>query len=235
MDKTKSGLYSLFVPMEWNFEGYIDRYGHPVLDTPRKEIEGIDGQTIYIGANNYWQNEVDSLKSDADALNEFYRQLLKRNLTHFVMKASSPCLNLTKIYQQIDYNDTLIKQHFLTQGSFQWADGVKDTTVIWNPNKRGRFKVSLLPAKHLQNNIFSRNGKMHPGNEHIGAFGCDSYDISGTVGGRGSNGALHGLTKFNMDDAPSNEFFLEYIARPQTAEIFFEEVLMACIFYGMPI
>ena len=38
-----------------------------------------------------------------------------------------------------------------------------------------------------------------------------------------------------MDDAPSGEFFLEYIARPQTAEIFFEEVLMACVFYGMPI
>ena len=55
------------------------------------------------------------------------------------------------------------------------------------------------------------------------------------VGGGGSNGALHGLTKFNMDDAPSNEFFLEYVARPQTAEIFFEEVLMACVFYGMPI
>jgi hypothetical protein len=38
-----------------------------------------------------------------------------------------------------------------------------------------------------------------------------------------------------MADAPSNEFFLEYVARPQTAEIFFEEVLMACVFYGMPI
>ena len=37
-----------------------------------------------------------------------------------------------------------------------------------------------------------------------------------------------------MDDAPSNEFF-EYIARPQTAELFFEDVLMACVFYGMPI
>ena len=53
--------------------------------------------------------------------------------------------------------------------------------------------------------------------------------------GKGSNGSLHGLTKFNMDEAPSNEFFLEYIARPQTAEIFFEEVLMALVFYGMPI
>ena len=38
-----------------------------------------------------------------------------------------------------------------------------------------------------------------------------------------------------MEDAPPNHFFLEYIARPQTAEIFFEDVLMACIFYGMPI
>ena len=66
-------------------------------------------------------------------------------------------------------------------------------------------------------------------------YEIDPYDISGTVGGRGSNGSLHGLTKFSMDDAPSNEFFLEYVARPQTAEIFFEKVLMACIFYGMPI
>tara|TARA_R100001086_G_scaffold234627_1_gene156977 strand:- start:3359 stop:4003 length:645 start_codon:yes stop_codon:yes gene_type:complete len=69
----------------------------------------------------------------------------------------------------------------------------------------------------------------------MGAFGCDSYDISGTVDRRGSNGALHGLTKFSMEDAPPNHFFLEYIARPQTAEIFFEDVLMACVFYGMPI
>jgi len=38
-----------------------------------------------------------------------------------------------------------------------------------------------------------------------------------------------------MEDAPPNLFFLEYISRPQTAEIFFEDVLMACVFYGMPI
>ena len=69
----------------------------------------------------------------------------------------------------------------------------------------------------------------------MGAFGCDSYDISGTVDGKGSNGALHGLTKFSMEDAPPNHFFLEYIARPQTEEIFFEDVLMALVFYGMPL
>ncbi len=52
-------------------------------------------------------------------------------------------------------------------------------------------------------------------------FGCDPYDISGTVDGIGSNGALHGLTKYSMEEAPANSFFLEYVARPQTAEIFF--------------
>jgi len=87
----------------------------------------------------------------------------------------------------------------------------------------------------MQNNVIRRGDKFYPGNEHIGSFGCDSYDISGVVGGGGSNGALHGMTKFNMDDAPSNFFFLQYVARPQTAEMFFEDVLMACCFYGMPV
>jgi hypothetical protein len=69
----------------------------------------------------------------------------------------------------------------------------------------------------------------------MGAFGCDSYDISGTVDGQGSKGSLHGLTKFSMENCPPNQFFLEYVARPPTAEIFFEDVLMALVFYGMPI
>ena len=38
-----------------------------------------------------------------------------------------------------------------------------------------------------------------------------------------------------MEDSPPNQFFLEYVARPKTAEMFFEDVLMALIFYGMPI
>jgi len=233
--QTKSGLYSLFIPMEHNFEGYIDMYGEPVLDTPEKPVEGIDGDMIDLGVIDYWTNEVESLKGDADALNEFYRQFPRTESHAFRDESKQSLFNLTKIYQQIDYNDSLSKSNYITRGSFTWKDGVKDTQVIWYPDKKGRFRVCWTPNKHLQNRKLERGGKFFPGNEHLGSFGCDSYDISGTVGGVGSNGALHGLTKFNMDEAPSNEFFLEYVARPQTAEIFFEEVLMACVFYGMPI
>ena len=233
--QTKSGLYNLFIPMEWNMEGFIDRYGMPVLRKPTKPILGVDGEMIDNGAIDYWDAEVDSLKNDPDALNEFYRQFPRTESHAFRDESKQSLFNLTKIYQQIDYNDSLIREHHLTRGSFHWKDGIKDSKVIWSPDKRGRFLVSWTPKKGLQNAVIDKRGVKYPGNEHIGAFGCDSYDISGTVGGGGSNGALHGLTKFNMDEAPSNEFFLEYVARPQTAEVFFEEVLMACVFYGMPI
>jgi len=233
--QTKSGMYSLYIPMEWNFEGYIDMYGMPVFREPEKPVKSIDGSMIKTGAVDYWENEVESLKADADALNEFYRQFSRTESHAFRDESKSSIFNLTKIYQQIDYNDSLIKDRVLTRGSFSWHDGKKDTRVVWTPDSRGRFLVSWIPSNQLQNNVINKNGMKYPGNDHIGAFGCDPYDISGTVGGGGSNGSLHGLTKFNMDDAPSNHFFLEYIARPQTAEIFFEEVLMACVFYGMPI
>ncbi len=232
--QTISGLYSLFIPMEYNFEGYIDQYGHAVLEKPEKPVKSAEGTWITEGVIDYWNNEVASLKSNPDALNEFYRQFPRTESHAFRDETKSSIYNLTKIYQQIDYNDGLIQDHVITRGFFHWKNGEKDTEVIWTPDKNGRFLVSWIPEIALRNNFITKNGTRYPLNEHIGAFGCDPYDISGATFG-GSNGSLHGLTKFNMANAPSNTFFLEYIARPQTAEIFFEEVLMACVFYGMPI
>ena len=233
--QTRSGLYSLFIPMEWNYEGYIDSYGIPVFETPKDLIKGPQGVPITLGVVDYWQNEVDGLKQDQDALNEFYRQFPRTTEHAFRDEAKSSLFNLTKIYEQIDWNEDIKNSAIITQGSFQWIGGIKDTEVVFSPSKTGRFFISWVPPKRLQNNVINKLGIKYPGNETLGAFGCDPYDISGTVDKRGSKGSLHGLTKFSMEDVPPNHFFLEYIARPQTAEIFFEDVLMACIFYGMPI
>ena len=233
--QTSSGLYSMFVPMEWNYEGYIDSYGLPVFDTPKKPIKSIDGEDIDIGVISHWENEVDGLKDDQDGLNEYYRQFPRTEKHAFRDEAKESLFNLTKIYEQIDYNEDLRNTNVITQGNFQWEGGIKDTRVMFVPNKNGRFLVSWVPPIGLQNRYNIKNNIKYPGNEHCGAFGCDSYDISGTVDGKGSKGSLHGLTKFSMEDVPPNLFFLEYISRPQTADIFFEDVLMALVFYGMPI
>ena len=233
--QTKSGLYSLFIPMEWNYEGFIDQYGQPVFNSPDNDVYGPDGELIDVGVIDHWDNEAEGLKDDQDALNEFYRQFPRTEEHAFRDETKNSLFNLVKIYEQIDHNEGNRDSGVLTTGSFQWAGGVKDTSVTFNPDPSGRFKVSWVPDRNLQNRVILKNGVKYPGNDHVGAFGCDSYDISGTVDGRGSNGSLHGLTKFSMESAPANTFFLEYIARPQTAEIFFEDVLMACVFYGMPI
>ena len=233
--QTSSGLYSLFIPMEWSYEGFIDSHGIPVFSTPEEPVLGIDEELISIGVIDHWQNEVDGLKDDQDALNELYRQFPRTEQHAFRDETKQSLFNLTKIYEQIDYNEDINNAANISEGNFQWENGIKDTRVVFHPDKKGRFKISWVPPKNLQNRVIVKDGFKYPGNEHIGAFGCDSYDISGTVDGKGSKGALHGLTKFSMEDAPPNHFFLEYIQRPQTAEIFFEDILMACVFYGMPI
>ena len=233
--QTSSGLYSLFIPMEWNYEGYIDMYGLPAFETPKTKTLGPDGYQIKIGVIDYWDNEVEGLKNDQDSLNEFYRQFPRTEKHAFRDETKQSLFNLTKIYEQIDYNEEIKMSGIITRGSFQWRNGVKDTLVEFMPNNNGRFKISWVPELQLQNKVITKNGIKCPANEHIGAFGCDSYDISGTVDRLGSNGALHGITKFSMENVPANRIFLEYVARPQTAEIFFEDVLMAIVFYGMPI
>jgi len=233
--QTKSGLYSLFIPMEWNYEGFIDKYGMPVFDTPGKPLEDPYGSPIELGVIEHWNNEADGLKGDQDGLNEHYRQFPRTTEHAFRDETQNSIYNLVKIYEQIDYNEDLKHSGVLTRGSFSWENGIKDTKVKFTPNPQGRFNVAWVPSLNIQNKQYVKNGFKSPGNDHIGAFGCDSYDISGTTDGRGSKGALHGLTKFSMEDAPPNAFFLEYLARPQTAEMFFEDVLMALVFYGMPL
>jgi hypothetical protein len=233
--QTSSGLYSLFIPMEWNYEGFIDAYGVPVFDKPKDAVRDPHGDLITTGVIEHWENEVDGLKNDQDSLNEYYRQFPRTEKHAFRDEAKLSLFNLTRIYEQIDYNEDMRNKTLVTQGNFQWTGGVKDTTVNFIPENNGRFLVSWIPPAILQNRVIIKNGVKHPGNEHVGAFGCDSYDISGTVDNKGSKGSLHGLTKFSMEEAPFNMFFLEYISRPPTAEIFFEDVLMALHFYGMPI
>ena len=233
--QTRSGLYSLFIPMEWNYEGFIDAHGMPVFNTPPEDCEGPHGDAIEVGVIEHWNNEADGLKGDQDALNEYYRQFPRTEEHAFRDETKNSIFNLAKIYEQIDYNEDLANSNVVTKGSFQWENGIKDSKVVFSPNPQGRFLITWTPSYNIQNRQVIKNGVRHPGNEHMGAFGCDSYDISGTTDGRGSKGALHGLTKFSMEDAPPSTFFLEYVARPQTADIFFEDVLMACVFYGMPL
>ena len=233
--QTPSGMYGFFINALWNMEGFFDIYGWPVIATPEEPVRGVDGGDVDLGSKDFWQAEVEGLKHTPDRQNEYIRQFPLTEAHAFRDEAENSLFNLTKIYDQIEYNDSMVKAGYVTQGNFRWSGRQFDSEVLFEPNNRGRFFLSWIPPKHLQNNLLNKNGGRYPGNESLGAFGCDSYDISGTVGGGGSKGALHGITTYTMDpNIPTSHFFLEYVDRPQTSEMFFNDVVMALTFYGMP-
>ena len=123
--QTKSGLYSLFIPMEWNYEGFIDEYGQPVFNTPEEEAIDPHGDSIEVGVIDYWENEVDGLKQDQDALNEYYRQFPRTTDHAFRDESKNSIFNLAKIYEQVDYNADLRNTNAVTRGSFQWENGLR--------------------------------------------------------------------------------------------------------------
>jgi hypothetical protein len=114
--QTKSGLYSLFIPMEWNYEGFIDSYGMPVFDTSSEGCVGPHGDPIEVGVIEHWDNEVEGLKGDQDALNEFYRQFPRTEEHAFRDETKNSIFNLVKIYEQIDYNEDLGNSAVITTG-----------------------------------------------------------------------------------------------------------------------
>lgn len=233
--QTVSGLYSLFIPMEHNYEGFIDEFGHGIVDDPESPVRTAEGDYKTIGAVTFWTNEAEALKKDPQALNEHYRQFPRTESHAFRDEDATGTFNLININAQIEYNDLELGNKAYTKGNFAWRDGKPDTEVIFIPTTHGRFYISWLPSENLRNKTIIKDGLKYPINEELGAFGCDPYDISAVADGRGSAGALHGKTMLNITNAPSNAFFLEYIARPETAEIFFEDMIMACFFYSMPI
>lgn len=253
-NRTVTGLYAYFLAAHLNMEAFTDKYGVCHTTVPEgKSFINVYGTEMFQGSIAYLEAVRKSKRKQSDIL---YNEELRANPMTveeaFRDEAKGSLFNLEKINDQIAFNMSMDIENELIRGNFQWKDGIKDTIVEWHPNPKGRFLISWLPEKDLQNRWEIRNNTFggrskHPLNDDLGCFGADSYDISNTAGAvleetengsewtGGSKGSIAGVTSFTMKDAPSNFFFLIYNARPQTAEIFFEDALMCCVFYGMPI
>ena len=252
-NRTPSGLYSFFLPAHKNMAEFTDKYGVCHTDLQHGEsFINVEGTKKMIGSIKYLEAQRSSKRKESDiAYNDELRAFPMTIDEAFRDELDNALFNVEKINEQISFNLNNDIDKTLVRGNFSWQDGIPDTKVVWNPNPKGKFLVNWIPEESMRNLREMKAGwngySFAPLNEDIGAFGCDPYDISGVVDGRakkslkdndnsgGSKGALSGVTGFTLSNAPSNSFFLEYISRTQTSEIFFEDVLMACVFYGMPI
>lgn len=148
------------------------------------------------------------------------------------------------------------------RGNLKWKDGVRDTTVIWEPNPRGRWVIS----KHPHDYGLESNAKVmgviapKPANTFFFGAGVDPIDQSDTLETNPSKGSICLGRRFDMtvDNAESlyyqhtdelqgivkgkpvdmgsgfitNRPICTYLERPDNTSDFFEDVIMTMVYYG---
>lgn len=217
--QTNTGLYRYFKPADYGLRGkdekgkpFIDEYGYSDVERTRK----------------YLQKR--RAKLTGAALSAECRKYPLTVQEAFYLDSKSDVFPAFNIHEQLQYNTTL-QPGMVRIGNFIWVgDGKLQAEFVDDPN--GRWAVSWMPPKERRNlHTPTRIGPM-PLNED-GAFGIDPFDHKTTVDNRKSNAASYGFRKFNpMDQASSHGFVCQYIARPDTPEMFYDDMAKQCVFYG---
>jgi hypothetical protein len=231
--RTKSGLYKIFIPAYEALEGFFDQYGLPIIEDPEQPVMTEDGTFTSIGARTFLKNERKGQQNNSYELNEIIRQFPFTEDEAFRDSTKSSLFNIQKIYEQIQHNEELFPNPVII-GNFQWKDGKQDTEVVFAPDPNGRWRVAWLAPPDIRNKRKTENNKLVAPNSAFGVMGVDSYDLDTTIDYRASKGACHVYNKFSMEH-PANMFVAEYASRPPLAKIFYEDVLMAAVFYGYPV
>jgi hypothetical protein len=235
--RTISGLYSLFIPAEWNQEGGYDEFGYSIVEDPVVIIKNRDGDIVKKGNRTRLTEKGAALKRQSAVLyNEFLRKHPRIESHAFRDPTEASDFNLNKINEQMDWNELLRPQPWERGNFINNSDDPQKPDVEWIPSARGRFWINWMPDKKLRNNCAMRGGYLVPLND-FGGFGVDPYKVSQTVDNRGgSKGAMHGLTdrSVNLKVHPHKQFFLEYIDKPLTIQAWMEDMMNAMLFYGIP-
>jgi hypothetical protein len=231
--RTKSGLYKIFIPAYDAMEGFFSQYGLPIVEDPETPTLTEDGTITEIGARTFLKNERKGQQNNSYELNEIIRQFPFTEDEAFRDSTKSSLFNIQKIYEQIQHNEELYPNPVVI-GNFQWKDGKMDSEVIFAPDPNGRWRVAWLAPADIRNKRKVENNKAVAPNGAFGVMGVDSYDLDTTLDYRSSKGACHVYNKFSMEH-PSNMFVAEYASRPPLAKIFYEDILMAAVFYGYPV
>lgn len=215
--RTETGLYRVFFGAQETT--YFDDYGNPLID---KALKFHDAER--------------NSKKDTRSLSSY-----KRKNPYTIDEAfridGDKC-----VYDSEKLNDQLDKlswgDNFTSRGNFVWKDGKRDTTVVWEPSKNGRWEARYLFEKPEQSNKIEKFGNVfRPANylKFVAAGDPFSHDV--VVDNRRSDGACCVKMKFDAVDGTeyNDSFVCTYLARPETASIYYEDMIKTVVYYGCQI
>jgi len=218
--RTKSGLYQYFMPAYKTL--FYNKFGEPDEEK----------------AKQFYMAERDARRDDNRALASFIRKNPFTIEEAFFSEADSCIYDALAINRQKETITWIDKKELYLQGDFVWENGVRDSKVIFVEKSNGKFKV------HKKVNIFDHSSynqvqeygtKKVPKNNTKYAIAVDPFDHSITTSNERSDGAAYAYRRFDAMDELSETFLVQYINRPDKAEIFYEDMIRLCHFFGCEI
>jgi len=141
--------------------------------------------------------------------------------------------DVPKLNEQLQYNaDYRIKvQDEVVVGNFEWIEYFR--TVEFVPRSDGNVKLCWMPPPGDRNQFETYLGVTRPTRSWV-YTGIDPFDHDITEDNKFSNGAAASLCLGHPVGFPRKGFVCMYDHRPDTAYMFYEDMLKQLIFYSSP-
>jgi hypothetical protein len=240
--QTLSGLVNLFIPSHIGLEGFVDKFGNTVIETPEEPVMGANGKPIDIGSLDHIMNTRKSLEEseDFEALNEEIRQHPIKFAECFREDSSESGFNTAILNERIQY--LKFNEPPMRYFDLEWENGTFGPVVLVD-NPEGKFKASWLPEKqHCNNMVYDvEYGWYAPGISSGLILGCDPFMFNKTRGNVKSNGAgaLFRVRDKRLDPDSkepykwvTNKFAVTYNTRVNDKDEYAQDMLKLCIYTG---
>lgn len=244
--ETPSGLYTWFSPADDAHEGFIDKHGMSVIDTPTPEQAEFIGKKI--GAREFIMNKRKALIQDGSdkALRKLRMEQRLYPLEYedcFMTDDSDigmPYEVINKRLNELQFeHDNTIKGNFMRE-----TPNDLTSRVLFVPGESGRWFVSKLLDDKETNLKFMRDGHWFP-TKPTRFIACgDPFRLSQgrlktNKGMSNGGGAVFWNRDMTIDteerdirEWESNRFVCTYDFRAQYTENYAEDMLMMCEYYG---
>lgn len=228
--------------------GKVDRWGFPYEEEIIAEVKAKYNAMIEVGN---LKGAISYLRKNPITIDDVFKSASNQSQFH-----------LENLQKRDFYLNEVADPKPWVRGNFRWKDGIKDSTVLWEPNPKGKFVVSKHPHDFgLEDNkrAFAAIANK-PGNTNYFCAGIDPIDQRETLSADPSKGALcimrrfdpvidsgeHLYYQFNDDlrgivkgdpvdlgsDFQTKRVVCTYMERPSDPAEFFEDMILATVYYG---
>ena len=217
--RTESGLYQYFMPAYKTL--YYDQYGFA------DEAKAMD----------YYNNAREALQNNSRTLASYIRKNPFTIEEAFFSEGEACLYDALAINKQIQSVTWIDKKELYLRGEFVWEKGERDTLVVFKETSNGKFlvhkKVNVFDVNQF-NQVHEYGTKKSPKDTKKFAIAVDPFDHS-IITSKGSQGAAYVYRRYDAIDELSETFLVEYLNRPDKAEIFYEDMIKLCHFFGTEI